>query len=278
MLVLARPLPDLGRLNLSPCLTLCLPLTPQVLLLWEMMWAEERLRGGALSTAAPPLVPSASMVAAAAGSTAVGPQALPAALPGDDVPGTPAAGDAAQPAAVATAAAGDAGAAGSEASEPGAAAGDLDAEPSADAAAGSTDTGPGGEATAASPTSLGAQVASLVEWATQSASPVVEAAAEVVQAAAGETTPLTSTLSSSSSAPGGDAQLGSSLLLRFVAAAIMSQRRKVLDDCRECDDVLRLYNTTRLDFSSCLRKAFHLRAAQAAGQGASSQVARQDSI
>ncbi len=100
---------------------------------------------------------------------------------------------------------------------------------------------------------------------------------EVVQAAAGETTPLTST-DSSSSGGGGDAQLGSSLLLRFVAAAIMSQRRKVLDDCRECDDVLRLYNTARLDFSSCLRKAFHLRAAQAAGQRANSQVARQDSI
>jgi hypothetical protein len=44
-----------------------------------------------------------------------------------------------------------------------------------------------------------------------------------------------------------------------VAAAVVAQRRKVLDECRDGDDVLRLYSTSRIDFNSCLKKALELR-------------------
>ncbi len=55
------------------------------------------------------------------------------------------------------------------------------------------------------------------------------------------------------------------LFLCFVAAVVMSQRRKVLDDCTETDDVLRLFHSVRVDFWDTIEKAKQLRAKLAKG-------------
>jgi hypothetical protein len=78
--------------------------------------------------------------------------------------------------------------------------------------------------------------------------------------------------STSGSAPGSASQ-APGLLLCFVAAAVVAQRRKVLDDCRDCDDVLRLYSTTRIDFNSCIKKAFEIRSTVEAAADASALAA-----
>lgn len=51
------------------------------------------------------------------------------------------------------------------------------------------------------------------------------------------------------------------LLLFFVAAVVTGQRRRILDECRESDDVLRLFQVPqKIDVQDCLRRASDFRA------------------
>jgi hypothetical protein len=47
----------------------------------------------------------------------------------------------------------------------------------------------------------------------------------------------------------------------FVAAVVLSQKRRILEDCRDADDLMRLFHSLRfIDFPACLHKAHQLRA------------------
>lgn len=50
-----------------------------------------------------------------------------------------------------------------------------------------------------------------------------------------------------------------SVLLFFIAAVVWSQRRKLLDECREFEDVLRLFQQPKFDFWGCWSKARQIR-------------------
>lgn len=50
-----------------------------------------------------------------------------------------------------------------------------------------------------------------------------------------------------------------SMLLFFIAAVVWSQRRKLLDECREFDDVMRLFQMPKFEFWSCWAKARQIR-------------------
>jgi hypothetical protein len=46
-----------------------------------------------------------------------------------------------------------------------------------------------------------------------------------------------------------------------VAAVVLSQKRRILEDCRDADDLMRLFHSLRfIDFPACLHKAHQLRA------------------
>eukprot|EP00877_Chromochloris_zofingiensis_P001190 jgi/Chrzof1/11071/Cz05g22120.t1 len=54
------------------------------------------------------------------------------------------------------------------------------------------------------------------------------------------------------------------LFIYFIAAVVISQRRRVLDECHDPDDVLRLFYTIKgIEFWECTQKAHQLRSAQA---------------
>lgn len=54
------------------------------------------------------------------------------------------------------------------------------------------------------------------------------------------------------------------LFVHFVAAVVVSQRRRVLDECTEPDDAMRLFHSLRgFDFWECVSRATVLRAAGA---------------
>ena len=44
-------------------------------------------------------------------------------------------------------------------------------------------------------------------------------------------------------------------ILHFVAAAVRAQRNKILYECTEGDDVLRLFNSIKIDFWTALAQA-----------------------
>lgn len=50
------------------------------------------------------------------------------------------------------------------------------------------------------------------------------------------------------------------LFMHFVAAVIIAQRRRILDECHDHDEVLRLFTKHSIDFWECMDRAVQLRA------------------
>ena len=53
----------------------------------------------------------------------------------------------------------------------------------------------------------------------------------------------------------GDPRPPPDFLLQFVAAVVRAHRGRILSDCRDADDVLRLFNSVSVDFWTALAQA-----------------------